>query len=224
MILDPADGGKIYSMGYYGRPISVYKPKEKNISSELELSPVEALYLAKLGLLEVRRGETVLDPDELKRELTIGVHNFSELYAVYKDLKDKGYIVKPGMKFGADYAVYEHGPGIDHAVFLVHVVMAAEAFEPSDIVRAGRLSHGVRKRFVIAHANLAADKVDYVVLRWVKPRAAAFLGSREDVFLHSTPALLPARSIASRFSTSLSLYFMRSVSIAGISSRTLCLG
>ncbi|MFP3219572.1 MAG: tRNA-intron lyase [Candidatus Marsarchaeota archaeon] len=171
LVLDKEEGGKLYAMGYYGRPLSVYKPKEKEISSEIELSPVEALYLAKTGALEVYRGERKLSWEELENELRKDINNFRELYMVYEDLKSKGYIVKPGMKFGADYAVYEYGPGIDHAVFLVHVVLAYDAFEPEEIVRAGRLSHGVRKRFVMAYPNVSSKKVEYVVFRWVKPRA-----------------------------------------------------
>ncbi|MGC8630878.1 MAG: tRNA-intron lyase [Thermoprotei archaeon] len=169
LVMDKEEGGHLYALGYYGRPLSVYKPKEKEILSEVELSPVEALYLSKANQLEVYEGNRKLPPEELEAILTKEIDHFHELYMVYEDLKSKGYIVKPGMKFGADYAVYEHGPGVDHAVFLVHVVLAYDAFEPDDVVRAGRLSHGVRKRFVMAYPNPSSKKVEYVVFRWVKP-------------------------------------------------------
>jgi len=36
---------------------------------------------------------------------------------VYKDLRDKGFIIKPGLKYGADFSVYEKGsrPGDEHS-------------------------------------------------------------------------------------------------------------
>ncbi|MGC8601358.1 MAG: tRNA-intron lyase [Thermoprotei archaeon] len=169
LVLDKKEGGSIYALGYYGRTLSVYKPKGREIESELELSPVEALYLARQGTLEVYFKGRKISNDELREILERDFIHFKELFMVYDDLKAKGYIVKPGMKFGADFAVYEHGPGIDHAIFLVHVVLAYDAFEPEEIVRAGRLSHGVRKRFVMAYPNVSSGKVEYVVFRWVKP-------------------------------------------------------
>ena len=48
--------------------------------------------------------------------------DFDIKYLVFKKLRDVGYVVSPGIKFGCDFAVYEHGPGIDHAPYLVQVV------------------------------------------------------------------------------------------------------
>ncbi len=37
---------------------------------------------------------------------------FNPAYKVYKHLRDKGLVVTPGIRFGADFAVYERGLGL----------------------------------------------------------------------------------------------------------------
>ena len=69
---------------------------------------------------------------------------------MYSLLKEAGYIVAPGIKFGTDFAVYEHGPGIDHAPFIIQVEKAGNEITAIDMVRSGRLATTVRKQFIIA--------------------------------------------------------------------------
>ena len=55
-------------------------------------------------------------------------------YVVFKKLRDLGYIVTPGIKFGCDFAVYEHGPGLrNHAPYLVQVVKPTENLTATSI-------------------------------------------------------------------------------------------
>ena len=93
---------------------------------------------------------------------------FNLNYMVYKDLRKNGYIVLPGIKFGCEYAVYERGPGIDHAPYMVSVRASGENITSTDIVRAGRLATSVRKRFIIAIPNLKTEKVEYLIFKWFK--------------------------------------------------------
>jgi len=93
---------------------------------------------------------------------------FDELYTVYRDLRGKGYVVRPAMKFGADFAVYQYGPGIDHAPFIVHVIPGNQSIDPVEMVRAGRLSHTVRKKFILATIDEAQKKVLYFMFVWWK--------------------------------------------------------
>jgi len=54
---------------------------------------------------------------------------------VYEDLRNKGYILKPGMKYGVTFMVYEYGPGLDHAPFLVDVLRKESFFSDLQIIR-----------------------------------------------------------------------------------------
>ena len=89
------------------------------------------------------------------------------LYSVYRDLRDRGLVVRPGLKFGADFAVYRHGPGIDHAPFLVNVVDPGEEVDAGEILRAARLSHSVRKTLTVAVER--GGDVEYIMFKWFKP-------------------------------------------------------
>jgi len=157
---------RLYKDGFYGKPVNVKKPKSaEEVSPPLELSLAEALYLLENGRLRIFREDGSLVADSELREIAEREYRlFNDLYLVYKDLRDKGYVVKPGMKFGADFAVYQYGPGIDHAPFIVHVVPSNAKLDPIEIVRAGRLSHTVKKKFVIA--TISGGKVNYYVFSW----------------------------------------------------------
>lgn len=101
---------------------------------------------------------------------TIGnkyIERFKELYIVYKDLRERGFIVRRGLKFGCDYLIYRFGPGIDHAPFGVEVFLSSEKYDPIDIVRIGRLLHSVRKKLIIA--IVSGEQIKYVLLSWWKP-------------------------------------------------------
>ena len=85
----------------------------------------------------------------------------------YEDLRNKGLIVTPGIRFGSDFAIYEHGPGIDHAPFIVTVKKQEDTMGPFEVVLAGRLATTVRKQFTIAVPK-HRQKSDYLVFRWFK--------------------------------------------------------
>ena len=169
IVWSPEEAKEVYKLGFYGKPFGIRKPKGLEWEGPLELSLLEALYLVEKGILEVEHDGKVLDPTEFKRYCEEVLERFNLLYIVYKDLRDRGYIVRSGLKFGCDFAVYEKGPGIDHAPYLVHVLDSSEKIDPIEIVRAGRLSHSVRKRFIIACTNPKTGSVRYVMFKWYKP-------------------------------------------------------
>lgn len=166
IILDKSKGIELYKEGFYGKFTGLRKVKDFNVKDFLELSLIEALYLLDKGKLKVKYldGRDV-SRGELLAKAKSSYSSFDEIYRVYEDLRDRGYVVKSGMKFGATFAVYERGPGLDHAPFLVHVTPYEEKVDPLDIVRAGRLSHSVRKKFVLATVN-PEGRVEYYVFSW----------------------------------------------------------
>ena len=168
VVLDIECSNKIYWNGYYGTFFGVAKPKEKPVNAPLELSLLEALYLLENNMIEIYAGDERVSPEILRRHCLKIIPRFRELYIVYKDLRDKGYVVRRGLKFGCDYLVYEYGPGIDHAPYGVQVLKINEEFDPIDLVRMGRLLHSVRKKLVIALTD-GIKHVDYIILRWWRP-------------------------------------------------------
>lgn len=168
VVFDRSKGRDLYfNGGFYGKFFAVSKPKIPNIERELELSLLESIYLVERGILEVKDADgNSIGADELKKIGEKSYENFHEIYNVYKDLRDKGLVVKSGMKFGATFLVYRLGPGLEHAPFLVHVLPYDSKLDPIEIVRAGRLSHSVRKRFIIAFVD-ETNKVGYLQFKWL---------------------------------------------------------
>ena len=165
---DKSFGNELFKK-FFGKPFSTSKPKpERDYEPPFVLSLYEALYLCEKDLLTpVINGREASCKDlELYAKAT--VPNFAERYLVYKDLRDRGYVVRSGMKFGADFAIYEIGPGYEHAPYVVRVIKRDEVLDPIEIVMIGRLSHSVRKRSVLAVVDVEHSVVSYLVFKWVR--------------------------------------------------------
>lgn len=156
---------RLYSQGYYGKPLGIAKPK-RDFDAPLLLDPIEGLYLLERGLIKIRGSDGEMDVEELRSIARETMERFDEKYLVYKDLRDRGYIVTPGIKYGCDFAVYRYGPGIDHAPYIVEVRRVDERISASEIVRSGRLATTVRKTFIIAAVE--GNKVRYLGFEWWK--------------------------------------------------------
>lgn len=167
MVWNIDDSRKLFTHGYYGKPIGISKPKPEEINVPLILDLIEGLYLLenkKISIYKLNQKITVVEMIELcKNEY----HDFDKKYLVYKNFRDKGYVINPGIKFGCDFAVYERGPGIDHAPFLIQVYNRNEPITSTGIVLAGRLATTVRKQFILAIPK-GKDKVDFLALDWWK--------------------------------------------------------
>ncbi|HUX99693.1 MAG TPA: tRNA-intron lyase [Candidatus Deferrimicrobium sp.] len=163
------EGSSLYKEGFYGKPLGIRKPKSFEFNRPLELSLFETLYLLSKNKIEVydKINDKMLDSQNLLGIAIVNFVEFEEKFRVYCDLRDRGYIVRPGLKFGADFAVYQHGPGIDHAPFIVHCLQNNTAISSIEMVRAGRLATTVRKKFIIA--TISMDKVIYYMFTWFKP-------------------------------------------------------
>ena len=161
------DSRKLFSDGYYGKPIGISKPKPEEINVPLILDLIEGLYLLEIKKISIYKGKKKLSLDEMTEICKKEYHDFEKKYLVYKNFRDKGYIINPGIKFGCDFAVYEKGPGIDHAPFLIQVYNRSDSITSTAIVLAGRLATTVRKQFILAIPK-GKDKVDFLALDWWK--------------------------------------------------------
>jgi len=153
--------------GYYGKPIGISKPKLNEISVPLILDLIEGFYLLSKSKIKIYKDKKSVTEKELLEICRKEYHNFDKKYTVYRNFRDRGYIVNPGIKFGCDFAVYQKGPGIDHAPYLVQVYNRNEPISSTDIVLAGRLATTVRKQFILAIPH-GEDNVGYLALDWWK--------------------------------------------------------
>lgn len=139
---------------------------EKGFGESVEgkswLFPEEALFLIEKGDLDA--GKTV---DEVRDFFTEKSDGFLPRYAAYRDLRIKGYVVKAGAKYGADFRVYDKGvkpsrkEEREHAKFLVWVMSENDSLEMKTLVGINRVAHSVKKTLVIAIVDRELD-VTYV--------------------------------------------------------------
>jgi tRNA-intron endonuclease len=171
VVWNTAKGSELYRQGYYGKPIGIPKPKLMEFNVPLILDLMEGLYLAQKGVLAVTEGiqkKRKVSLVKLKQRARKLYEEFNLKYAVYRDLRDHGLIVTPGIKFGCDFAVYKRGPGMEHAPFMVSVKKADDEITATELVKAGRLATTVRKRFIIAMQDPETDKIRYMIFKWFK--------------------------------------------------------
>jgi tRNA-intron endonuclease len=149
---------KLHEKSHYG-----------NITEDgLELSLIEALYLMEKGKLEVN-----IDSDDVTIEKLIklirGQGSFTN-YIVFKDLRNRGYIVKTGFKYGSEFRLYERGksPGDGHSNYLVKVASENSKFMMSDLSSYVRVAHGVNKKLLFAVVDDEND-ITYYNVEWTRP-------------------------------------------------------
>jgi tRNA-intron endonuclease, archaea type len=164
IVWDLEESKSLFINGYYGKPIGITKPKPDEINAPLILDLIEGYYLLEKSKLKIYQAKKKVIPNEMLDICRREHHNFDKKYLVYKDFRDKGYIVNPGIKFGCDFAVYQKGPGIDHAPYLVQVYNSTDTISATAVVLAGRLATTVRKQFILAIPR--GDKIDCLALDW----------------------------------------------------------
>ncbi len=123
----------LYTSAFYGK-----LTKE----STLLLSLVEAAYLIKNELLELSFEHFIEHAASIESD-------FMAKYKVYENLREKGLIVKTGFKFGSHFRVYKAADQ-KHSLDLIHVLPEEHIFAMSELARAVRLAHGVKKRMVFS--------------------------------------------------------------------------
>lgn len=170
VVWNHTDGSELYKKGYYGKPLGIAKPKIPEFNVPLILDLMEGLYLVEEGIITVHEGpkKIKVGPRKLRQVAKRLYEEFDDKYTVYRDLRDSQLIVTPGIKFGCDFAVYKHGPGVEHAPYMVSVKKAKSEMTATEIVKAGRLATTVRKRFIIAVPNSEKAKTRYLIFKWFK--------------------------------------------------------
>jgi tRNA-intron endonuclease len=170
VVWNPTQGSELYRKGFYGKPLGIAKPKIPEFKVPLILDLMEGLYLLEKGIVTVHEGsENKKVSLKRLRQMTKNLYEeFDQKYAVYRDLRNSGLIVTPGIKFGCDFAVYKEGPGAEHAPYMVSVKQAGSELTATEIVKAGRLATTVRKRFIIAVPDSKRDKTRYLIFKWFK--------------------------------------------------------
>jgi len=140
-------------------------------SGKLQLSLLESLYLLERGKIEVYKTKNKkLEFDEFVKKAKKTEPNFWTRYCVFKDIRNRGYIIKTALKFGADFRVYDRGikPGEDHARWVIYPVNEGSTLTWYEFAAKNRVAHSTRKRLLIGVVD-DENSVSYWEVRWMRP-------------------------------------------------------
>ncbi len=130
----------------------------------------EALYLLEKQKIQIGQKNKILSFNELLNKLKKIDKKIQVKYPIYKDLREKGYIVKTALKFGADFRVYPKGikPGKDHAKWVVFCEHESKKESWQSFSAKNRVAHSTKKKLLLAILDEEGD-VSYYEVGWIRP-------------------------------------------------------
>jgi len=160
IILDTNKAALLHDKEFYGKPFC----------KGLQLSPIEAAYLTKkktCSFLSASNQKTA-SFTTLQKTLSKKQPEFSKIFSVYEDLKQRKMIVKTGFKFGAHFRAYTNNPSTTHAEYIIQVIKDTYETSWPEISRGVRLAHSVNKIFIYAMVSKNQD-ISYLQFRRLRP-------------------------------------------------------
>jgi tRNA-intron endonuclease len=131
----------------------------------------ETLYLIQEGKMDLLDSKNQkIDKKEIMKKFEKIDKKFKTKYLVFKNLRKNGYVVKPALKFGADFRVYEKGKKVsdDHSKWICFAVSENQPLTWQDFSAKNRVAHSTNKNLLIAVVDEEGD-VTYFEVKWVKP-------------------------------------------------------
>ncbi len=167
LIKEENEGKELYEKYWFGQ-YGAYKAADRGQLNKLDI--YETIYLANKGTLILND----IKKEEVEAIATKRHKDFSSLYSVYEDWRNKGYVIKTGFKFGTNFRVYfpgarpSTGSGKDwtHSKHVIHVFPKNSRLLISEWARAIRVAHSVKKTFLLAVPGSQAKssaKLDFVL-------------------------------------------------------------
>jgi tRNA-intron endonuclease len=156
-----SEAHSLYKKSSFGEPIG----------EKVRYSPSEALFLVEKGKMELytEKGKKI-QKKELINKLRKIDKKIQIKYPVFKDLREKGYIIKTALKFGAEFRVYEKGsrPGKRHAKWIIFTDHESNKMTWHEFSAKNRVAHSTKKNLLLAIVDEEND-ISYYEVRWIKP-------------------------------------------------------
>lgn len=142
----------------------------EKIDEKIHYSLPETLFLVEKGKVEVFVGKKKIATKELMDKFRRIDKRIQIKYPVFKDLREKGYVVKTALKFGADFRVYEKGakPGEKHAKWVVFADHESKRLTWHEFAAKNRVAHSTKKNLLLAIVD-EENSITYYEVSWLKP-------------------------------------------------------
>jgi len=173
---DAAEASQIYNKGYYGYPVT---------GGGIELDFLEAVYLVESDRLTVLGDGAPLDLSSLIKLASLHYDGFEILYIVYRDLRQRGYIVKTDAG-DFHFRVFPRGgtPSTTPTKYWVLAISERAVFDIRTLFEEVERSERTRKELLLAVVDEEGD------LTYYKPSTGAPQGIRIDGAAERAEAIL----------------------------------
>lgn len=160
IIDDGAEASQIYNKGYFGLPQK---------GGGLQLDIIEAIYLVEAGKLNVRKGRSALGIEKLFRIGNDMLDGFEIKYLVYRDMRQRGYVVKAGAD-PLDFRALPRGgaPGKTPSKYWILAISERSLFALDEVVKVVKKVVKVKKTLLLAVVDEESD-LTYYKAKVVKP-------------------------------------------------------
>lgn len=172
---DEISGKELYERYWLGQ-FGTYKAAHRGRISKLDV--YETLFLINHGNLRLKNAKK----EDVIKAADERIKYFDDMYAVYEDWRERGYVIKTGFKFGTHFRIYFPGasPVLEddewmHSKHVIHVFSRRSKMIISEWARAIRVAHSVKKTFILA----IPGKKNPIIVDPKKPRLDFLLYHRK---------------------------------------------
>lgn len=137
-----------------------YTLSKENFLGEMKNGKViyslsEGMYLAKHKGMKIYFGKNPMKENEIFTRFLKMEKNFPSKYHVYEDLRRKGFILKSGANYGADFSVYDKGkkPGKAHSSWLLSIENTSKGMKMEGFILKNRVANSTKKKVLLAIVN-----------------------------------------------------------------------
>ncbi|TLZ70763.1 MAG: tRNA-intron lyase [Methanobacteriota archaeon] len=155
IVEDPAEASALHNRGSYGEPLG---------GGGVSLTLLEAVYLVETGRLAVHRDRADVPMRTLFRGAAAAYDQFEIKYVVYRDLRQRGYVVVEGTG-PPDFLVYPRGgtPKKSPAKYWVAAISERAVFDAAALAELIHRVAGMRKQLLLAVVDEESDLTYYAV-------------------------------------------------------------
>lgn len=170
MIIAHVSSEKIHSTSQDA--FSLYEKSRfgEKVKDRIEYSWIEALFLTSKNKMQLLSKNKEISFDKAINIAKKHDKRIETKLTLFENLREKGYIVKTALKFGADFRIYKKGsqPGQDHALWLAYAVRESDPHTWHDFAAKNRVAHSTKKKLLIGIVDDEND-VLYYEISWLKP-------------------------------------------------------
>lgn len=154
-----AEAHSLHKKSYFG----------EKVGEKIQYSFSETLFLVEKKKMDIFSKNKKISGKELLKKFQRFDKKIQIKYPVFNNLRQKGYIVKTALKFGADFRVYDKGvkPGKKHAKWIVFVDHESKKLTWHEFSAKNRVAHSTKKNLLLAIVDEEGD-ITYYEVSWLK--------------------------------------------------------